>query len=87
MLSEDGSRAHRDLAEEVASVGDAVEDVWQVEEGDEEEERVGPHAKEGGAEEAGRSEVARRVRVGRDGRHAGHETQPLRVATTGFPGY
>ena len=76
-------RTHRDLAVEVAPVGDEVEDVWQVEDGDEEEERVGPDAEEGDADEAGRGglgALAQGDRVGRDGQGARDETQPLQVA-------
>ena len=61
------------MAVEVAPVGDEVEDVWQVEDGDEEEERVGPDAEEGDADEAGRGgpgALARGDRVGRDGQAA-----------------
>ena len=70
-------QTHRDLAVEVAPVGDAVEDAWQVEDGDEEEERVGPQAEEGDANEAGRGgpgALALGDRVGRDGQSARYDT-------------
>ena len=67
------SHTHRDLAEEVALIGYEVEDIWQVEDGHEEEERVGPDAEEGDADEAGRGglgALALGDRVGRDGQGA-----------------
>ena len=70
-------QTHRDLAVEVAPVCYAVEDVWQVEDGDEEEERVGPQAEEGDADEAGRGgpgALALGDRVGRDGQSARYDT-------------
>ena len=57
----------------MSPVCDAVKDVRQVEDGDEEEQRVGPDAEEGDADEAGRGgpgALARGDRVGRDGQAA-----------------
>ena len=62
--------AYSDLRVCAAPVGDAVEDVGQVEEGEEEEERVGPDAEEGDGDEAGRRAVPRGDQVGSDGRDA-----------------
>ena len=44
--------SYHDAVVQVELIGDAVEDVGEVEDGEDEEEPVGPHAQEGDCDEA-----------------------------------